>query len=437
MKKHILLLLGILFLILQGCTTDEEMIMKSNNDSEITPAIGHSKSVSRPAIKSRNQVVVRYKPYLTDSQRYQLRNRNHVKKHKTCSCGDNDLELWMVNNDSITVEEVVDNLETTADVEGDYQLYFSIDNQQIALGASTQNDLIAPPGNRNTINIAIIDTGIDYASFSKPFLYSNSKNQNCPGETSGWDFTNKDPDVQDDAGHGTLVTKLITSELDKKRLDYRVLPVKAFDENGRGSYWNIICAMNYVIHKQPEIDIVNMSFGWYIAPEEIPESNQEILKMMIDSKMRTTLFMASAGNVLTNEQPQDVDTGGNLHFPSGYDSTNLLTVTGYDPSNTPSIDPDTNSIKNVKLADRANYGAISIDMVAPFSGYFPVSEKQEQPEGNSFSCAYTTARVADFYNQGNNHPSNIKNELFDAAYTSQDMQMVTKEGKVIVYSIKK
>ncbi|PKV51772.1 subtilase family protein [Aquimarina sp. MAR_2010_214] len=434
MKKHILLLLGILFLILQACTTDEEITIKSNDDSEITTTIKtYPGTIDRPAIKSRNKVVVRYKPHLTGSQRYLIRNQNHVKKHKTCSCGDGDLELWIIDNAMISVEEVVENLETDADVEGDYQLYFSIDNQQIAFEDPTPNNLIAPPGNRSTVNIAIIDTGIDYASFSKPFLYSNPRNQNCPGEVSGYNFVNKSPNVQDDAGHGTLVTKLITSKLDKEHIDYRVLPVKAFDENGRGSYWNIICAMNYVIHKQPVIDIVNMSFGWYIAPEEIPESNQEILKMMIDSKMRTTLFTASAGNVPSNEQPHDVDTGGNLHFPSGYDSANLLTVAGYNPSSTIYIDPKTHTIKNVKLADRSNYGTISIDMVAPFSGYFPISEEFGEPVGTSFSCAYTTARVADFFTIGST-PSNVKNELWDSAYTSTDMQTVTKEGKVIVHN---
>ncbi len=431
------LLIGILFLILQGCSSDEEIPVRSDNQSEITDFVSsNAKTVDRPAIKSRNQVVVRYKPHLTASQRYLKRYQNHVTNYEPCSCGDSDLELWIIDNTQISVEDVVDNLETDADVEGDYQLYFSIDDQQVAFGVPTQNDLIAPPGSRNTVNIAIIDTGVDYASFSKPFLYGYSRNQSCPSEVSGWDFVNGDPNPQDDAGHGTLVTKLITKELDKKNIDHRILAVKAFNENGRGSYWNIICAMNYVIHKRPRIDIVNMSFGWYIEAEEILPSKQDILKTMINSRLRRTLFVASAGNVTPDSQngPYDVDGGQYLHFPSGYNSINLLTVGGCDiKGGLPDINPVTNVIQNARLATRSNYGNISIDMVAPFSGYFPaMGGLEKQPQGTSFSCAFTSSRVADFYSKGSTFPPGIKNELFNAAYTSPHMQEVTKEGKVIV-----
>lgn len=430
MKKNLFLTVGILFTLLQGCYKDDEIHVEPDNNkikSSIVNSTGSVLSALTPPTVSRDELVVRYKTTMSPSMKIAIRKENHVKKYKLCSCGDESLELWTVDTDSISAEGAVNNLQPNGSVQGDFQFDFkAFWNYHLPLGElSNLKDKVVPFNYGKSVNIAVIDTGVDYNLFSKPFLYNNPDDANCENEISGWDFVNDDPDIRDDHGHGTLITKLITSELDASKIDYQILAVKAFNKNGDGTYWDMVCAMSYVIKKEIPLDIINMSFGWQTLPE------QDIFKDMIDSVNDTTLIITSAGN-------EGEDTDGEIpHFPSGYDSSNILTVGGYKVVDTIQVTASGHIYSGIEFDEHSNYGTSSIDMVASYDKYrIPIEFPSKTPisfygEGTSFSAAYITSKAATIFKK-ESIPKILKSELLNTAYTSDVIKKGTKEGKVIL-----
>ncbi len=427
MKTNLLLILGALILILHGCSYEEERLIETNRDPEVK-----SSSIIPLPVISKNQVVIRYGPGFVPStppgiKKRTIRAAYHVLDYETCSCGDDSLELWTIDTSEIDVEEIVDNLSPPpGDVEGDYQFTFDMDNDdKVASGlASNLNGKLVISDTGDPVDIAVIDTGVDYDYFDEPFLYYEPDDAGCLTEVSGWDFVNEDPDIRDDHGHGTLVTKLITSELDAHNIDYNILSVKAFDKKGKGSYWNMVCALNYVTKKTRPVDLINMSFGWYGVPD------QDIMKNLIEEAGTNTLMVASAGNHGVNTDTEY------RHFPSGYTSSNLLTVGGYKVTGPIRISSSGDILEGIALADESNYGGHSIDMVATFGPYRFLMKSPGKPpfiadvNGTSFAAAYITAKAAGIY--GNNTPEVVKNDVLMSAYTAEAISRVTKEGKVIL-----
>ncbi len=111
---------------------------------------------------------------------------------------------------------------------------------------------------KETITIAIIDTGVDYTHED---LVNRVDLQN------GYDFVNNDSDPMDDNGHGTHVAGIIAAEADNNigivgivgNLDVKIVPIKALDENGGGIAQNIADAIDYAT--ELEVDIINLSLG--------------------------------------------------------------------------------------------------------------------------------------------------------------------------------
>ncbi|TPN87696.1 S8 family peptidase [Aquimarina algicola] len=421
MKTIYLFIIGILCTLLQACAVDDDAIITSAQTVQID---NNTKSSAIPLpVISKNQVIIRYKTYHTPSQKRALRDRFFVLDSTRCSCGDDDLELWTINKDSIDVEEAVDNIDAEADLEGDHQFFFKLDdNDALPLQETALIQDKLAPLHSNAVNIAVIDTGVAYDYFEDPFLYYNPDQVDCRSEISGWDFVNKSSNIRDDHGHGTLVTKLITSTLDAHSINHRILPVKAFDKAGNSSYWNLVCATNYVVNKRPAVDVVNMSFGWYGV------AKQDIMQSLIYEARKTTVFVASAGN-------QGIDTDSRIpHFPSGYEVRNLLTVAGFQPTEAVYLDPVGNISKGIELSEISNYGSISIDMVAPFAYQISIPNKENDivdAQGTSFSSAFVSARAAELFKNFTS-PYRVRKYLLDTAYFSEEMKKNTREGKVIL-----
>jgi subtilisin family serine protease len=122
------------------------------------------------------------------------------------------------------------------------------------------------------VGVAIIDTG----SWSRKNITQNTAKQ--PRVKAYYDAIENRTDLpmQDDNGHGTHIASVLASSretLDVNGMrpgsyhgiapDADLIIVKAFDEEGRGSYMNVIRAIAYVIaHKQEHnIRVLNLSFG--------------------------------------------------------------------------------------------------------------------------------------------------------------------------------
>ncbi len=337
-----------------------------------------------------------------------------------CSCGGVSPVLVTFERAALDfgIETKLDNLKNEdggdADVEGDLNFIFGIGSNEIP--NSTMNFNLSGQGadgfesdSQNVI--AILDTGIDLAGQypDQSIIYNGAANSyindSLPCEEVydglGWNFVDGNDNFFDDhqgIGHGTLVTKTLTNELElltesSEPIDYSILPLKVFDSQGVGSYWNIVCAMAYINEIQlatsqdgsrGAIKLINASFGATSNPGEITSFG--VMKSYIDDLSDSALFVASAGNC-----GEDTDASVS-HLPSGYTSENIVAVGGYE-TNGNTIDKDPFS----------NFGTISIDVAAPFTlNEVEVNLLNSQSDssqgaivvsGTSFSAPLVSARL--------------------------------------------
>ncbi len=216
-------------------------------------------------------LVVRFPPNWDKEQKDDFKDSLHLKKDpvKTCPCGDPNLEFlaWDYEDfPSLDIQSAKDGLTGGPGTpQGDQPFTFFLpileDDSAYGITDSTKSDklkaeiaglkksLLDIDVNGNKINIVVIDTGIDFYKNRDmgPFLYSTENlSDECGEQKSGWNFVGNTKEVDDDLGHGTYVTRLITSELDEANVQYRILPVKVFNSEGEGKYWDIVCALSYV-----------------------------------------------------------------------------------------------------------------------------------------------------------------------------------------------
>jgi len=384
---------------------------------------------------SDNQIIVRFEPGVSEDDRKKLRNDFGVgENYELCSCGDKNLELWGIDPGAFNIEGVVGALKGESRAEGDFQ--FSFETPRVpgyeTLGGAGQfpTGLISFSSNPDIVDIAVLDTGIDYGQEftptpnSAPYLYGTSGLNDCPSFL-GWNFADGNDEVVDDNGHGTFVTKIITTTLDSKSIGYRILPVKLFDFDGQGSYWNVLCGFGYVqsiIEGGGNIDIVNASFGGTIEDQLFDDKG--LLNTMIDELGdKGVLVVTSAGN-----EGIDTDGGPLKHFPSGYSADNIMAVGGYEF--------DTNGDAVIYLGPPgSNYGIQSIDVAAPFDGWtVELKFSDANLDGTSFSTAYVTGLSAAFFiDKGRPNPIQLKSEFLNGAdiKISEELKPDINEGRYV------
>ncbi len=381
--------------------------------------------------------IVRIPSDWTDKEVEDYKEQFPIKDNLTveCSCGDPNIELWTWDydppNTSIEIQSARDRLTgTSGEAQGDWPFSFKLpeleDKDQYKLTDTTDlgpkqifdllglrtTSLLAPPnidgyfdsqttpdlnlGKR--INIVVIDTGLDYYKNKdvKPFLYDTRDIlDNCP-QNSGWNFVPKNgsSDITDDHGHGTYVTRLITTQL--KEGQYRILPVKVFNSEGIGEYWNIVCAFNYVkeiLDQNEDLHIINTSFGYSFMQSVATESmlldyrDNSIVKELIDEMSSKTLLIGSSGN-----SNVDIDVLANHNYPASFDLSNVVAVGGY-------------VWEDQERQVSGNYGDESVHVAAPydnfdytFDGWWIFKEKVDL-EGTSFSAAFTSSSFAKLIKQ--------------------------------------
>lgn len=262
----------IVLITLAGCQNaiqDNEIVNDSLTQDFENPSKGTSSQF--------NEIIINYDGSLSEAEKQALRNYYGVINYKTCKCADPNLELWifqeMVDGGAI-IEEV------TASVNGDSGVEDAGFNPKVDLMGTTFQMAFGPsdiniarekmvPFNQN-VTIAVLDTGIDYNyfGFDRPLLYNNTNNPNACNDNGmqdyfGWDFVNQDNDPYDEGyGHGTRVTNIIKETLQANNVNFQILPVKVFNVNGEGSFFDILCGFKYATNN-PDVNVVNMSFGWY------------------------------------------------------------------------------------------------------------------------------------------------------------------------------
>ena len=361
---------------------------------EATPLTRNSPSQPKPD----NSMIIQYLPNTTDAQKVAKRQQYGVVNFKTCTCADPLLELWVFGQlqggGPVDIEELKATIGSDGDLDG-AEFNQSIQQQmgQQGGGGNSIIDLIGTQSNvplggtlrvsRNTgVTIAILDTGINYNydGFPNEFLYNGSRDKNnCIGESGeqaffGWDFVNQDNDPLDRNGHGTVVASIITSELSTTGIPYQILPIKVFDDNGKGMFFDIICGYKYAVQLD-NVAIINMSFG--------NNEYNSILERVIEESQDYVLAITSAGNDESNND-------GTAHYPSSLPSPNVLAVAG--------LDQGTTSPSNADLASFSNWGVNSVDIAAPSENIpFTVDGETFHFSGTSYAAPFVSYKAATLY----------------------------------------
>ena len=202
------------------------------------------------------------------------------------------------------------------------------------------------------VRVAVIDTGID---FNHPLL---------AGRIVGpyYDFAANDPNPTDEltgvgGGHGTFVAGLIALSAP----DARVMPLRAFAADGRGTSFNIAKAIRHAANNG--IHVINMSFG-------LLDDDPLIAGAVSFAKSRNCFLVASAGNANLEQ----------VHYPAKNNDVLAVTATG--------------AWEDFK-APFANYG-IEVDVAAPGVGIYSAypGNRWAWWDGTSFSTALVSGEAA-------------------------------------------
>ncbi len=127
------------------------------------------------------------------------------------------------------------------------------------------------------VNVAIIDTGVDY---------NHKELKDNFGLNKGYDFVRGTKDPFDYNGHGTHVAGTIAGRNTGIAYKSRLFALRILDENGFGSEFNLIKALEYCIDN--EIDLINMSLGSQYASTALEE--------ICNLASKKAILVAAAGN---------------------------------------------------------------------------------------------------------------------------------------------
>lgn len=251
------------------------------------------------------------------------------------------------------------------------------DNQTIPWGLQSIGADISLKNNSEgrKIKIAVFDTGV-----------SNHPDLKVKRGVSFVDYTSS---YTDDNGHGTHVIGTIAAENNKAGIvgvapESEIYAVKILDQNGSGSYSQIIDAINWAIDNK--IDIINMSFGG-------TENSQALHNAIIAANNSGILVIAAAGNSGAGEETES--------FPARY--------------------PEVMSIGSVDQSlSRASYSSTGaeIDLVAPGSQILSTTSDDEYGvmSGTSMATPHVSGSAAVLWSN-NKKMSNqqVKAKLYETA----------------------
>ena len=226
-------------------------------------------------------------------------------------------------------------------------------------GGTPGTDIDAPEAwdlatGSSSVVIAVIDTGVDYnhedlASnmwVNTGEIPNNGIDDDGNGyidDYLGWDFYNNDNDPMDDYSHGTHCSGTIAgvgnNEIGVTGVNWqaKIMPLKFLGAAGFGSISDAILAINYA--SQMGASVISNSWGG--------SGYSQALKDAIDAS--PAVVVCSAGNERNNNDLSP-------HYPSSYDSPNIISVASINRYNS--------------LSSFSNYGLISVDLGAPGSDIY-------------------------------------------------------------------
>ncbi len=220
------------------------------------------------------------------------------------SCGCKvKLNLWKFGEDNIdlvrekiSIDGVHERRTSSTEIDGNRNNLFVPDYTEaeyIFIGESVNN-----PNDTTKVVVGLIDTGINvYHNAVYDNLWNNPIEKNgIPGidddqngyvdDVYGYDFI-RDSLMHDAHGHGTKVGGIITANTPED-MDIQVMPVRAFNEDGRGSLFDMLCGLYYAIENGA--DIINISAGYR------GEKSTIFQRALQYGRNNDVIFVVAAGN---------------------------------------------------------------------------------------------------------------------------------------------
>jgi subtilisin len=141
----------------------------------------------------------------------------------------------------------------------------------------------------SAVGVAVIDTGID---LSHPDLNVAGSGKNCVSSAS----------AQDDHGHGTHVAGTIAARNNGSGVvgvapDTKLYSVKVLNQNGSGSWSQVVCGIDWVTENAGSIRVANMSLGGGGARiRTCAETTDAMHKAICNSTAAGVVYTVAAGN---------------------------------------------------------------------------------------------------------------------------------------------
>ncbi|MEO8582840.1 MAG: S8 family serine peptidase, partial [Flavitalea sp.] len=186
----------------------------------------------------------------------------------------------------------------------------TLPNFRELLGNFNAKDTSVGGINKDTVRIAVLDTGIDTTRFvSSKYLWRNKadagdgadRDGNCyKDDITGWNFVDNTANISDNnlSIHGTIVSQYIINQF-KNSPDHTVeiMSLKTHDSHGYGDLFGSLCAIYYAMDKGAQI--INASWGFYNYEDNpVPYLDSVITKVL---PRKGILFVTAAGNKIQQD----------------------------------------------------------------------------------------------------------------------------------------
>ena len=258
----------------------------------------------------------------------------------------------------------------------------------------------------NPILIDIMDTGFDFNGY--PYQYS------IPSIAGSYNFVTGNDNADDDHGHGTHLTSIISRLSDNNSNHISLFESKTHNSEGIAKISDIILAIDKSI--EHNANIINASWMFYDTDHDIKTPLQIAIETAGNHGI---LFVAAAGN-----STNDNDNAELKAFPASYPCENILAVSSNSCDST--------------LSYFSNYGFERSDVCAfgeNIPGYV-LNGQMAEMSGTSQATAYVSAIAAIIGTYMNDfNPIEVKKYITDgAAYNSNLEGLLSSEGVVDVFS---
>lgn len=366
-----------------------------------------------------------------DSIRNELITKHGGVILDSCGCKV-QLDLWKFGEDDIDIvrEKIKINgtherRTSSTEIDGNRNNFFIPDYNEaeyIITGEPIENT-----NDTTKVVVGVIDTGINtFHNSIYDNLWRNQAEQNgTPGidddqngyidDIFGYDFVS-DSIMHDFHGHGTKVGGIITANT-PQNMDIQVMPIRTFNEEGRGSLFDMLCGIYYAIENNS--DIVNISAGYK------GEKSTILQKALQYGRDKDVLFVVAAGNDTLDLNTED-------YWPATFtrDTTlenTIITVTALDSTQ--------------MLADYANYGDTTVTIATSGQGLLAPAEYDLESfdyiTGTSASAPVISLALAtEKIKYPGKNPTALRGDFLNNTDISTDLINVVEGGRMFNVKIR-